>query len=172
MKALKHFQASILRTAFVRGSPAVLKLPAKHFLGMCDLQLMIMKNHLVLIFFQYLCAQPLGCLMEAHVSGLLLSRGYVTVNCLRQNLAFSWISLSNGTNRVPHGPHQIHMTALKSGLLVPPGTESWTLMSEKLGGNVVLLDNKLGSENKHLSVENVCHLGTLDQTLHSSSVSK
>lgn len=64
------------------------------------------------------------------------------------------------------------MTALKSGLLIPPGTESWTLMSEKLRGNVVLLDNKLGSEKQHLSVENVYHLGTLDHTLHSSSVSK
>lgn len=78
----------------------------------------------------------------------------------------------NGTNRVPRGPHQIYMTALKSGLLMPPGTESWTLMSRKLGGNVVLLDNKLGSEKKHLSFENVYHLGSPDHTLHSSSVSK
>lgn len=143
-----------------------------HFLGTCDLQLMIMKNHLMLIFSQSFCALPLGCLMEAHISRLLLSKGYVILNCLRQDLAFSWISLSNGTNRMPRGPHQIYMTALKSGLLIPPGTEAWTLMSEKLGGNVVLLDNELGSEKKHLSAENVYHLGTLDHTLHSSSVSK
>ncbi|TRZ25728.1 hypothetical protein HGM15179_001314 [Zosterops borbonicus] len=133
---------------------------------------MIMKNRLMLIFFQSFCALPLGCLMEAHVSRLLLSKGYVIVNCLRQDLAFSWISLSNGTNRVPRGPHQIYMTALKSGLLIPTGTEAWTLMSEKLGGNVVLLDNELGSEKKHLSAENVYHLGTLDHTLHSSSMLK
>lgn len=73
---------------------------------------------------------------------------------------------------MPRGPHQIYMTALKSGLLAPVGTEFWALMSEKLGGNVVLLDNKLVSEKKHFSVENVYHLRTLDQTLHSSGVSK
>lgn len=172
IKTLKHFQVSVLKIAFVQGSPAVLEVPATHFLGRSVLQLMIMKNHLMLIFFQSLCTQPLGCLTGAHISRLLLSKGYVIVNCLRQNLAFSRISLSNGTNRVPRGPHQIYMTALKSGRLIPPGTESWTLMSEKLGGNVVLLDNKLGSEKKHLSVENFYHLGSLDQTLHSSSISK
>jgi len=64
------------------------------------------------------------------------------------------------------------MTALKSGLLTPVGAECWTLMSEKLGGNVVLLGNKFVSEKKHFSIENVYHLGTLDQTLHSSGVSK
>lgn len=73
---------------------------------------------------------------------------------------------------MPRGPHQIYMTAFKSGRLTPVGTEFWTLMSEKLRGNVVLLDNKLVSEKKHFSIENVCHLGTLDQTLHSSGVSK
>lgn len=56
------------------------------------------EEHLTLIFFQCFCAQSLGCLMEAHISRLLLSKGYVLVNCLQQNLAFSWISLSNGTN--------------------------------------------------------------------------
>lgn len=70
------------------------------------------------------------------------------------------------------GLHQIHMIALKSGLLTPVETEFWTLMSEKLGGNVVLLDNKLVSEKKHFSIENIYHLGTLDQTLHSSGESK
>lgn len=64
------------------------------------------------------------------------------------------------------------MTALKSGLLALVRTEFWTLMSKKLGGNVILLDNKLVSEKKHFSIENVYHLETLDQTLHSSGESK
>lgn len=37
---------------------------------------------------------------------------------------------------------------------------------------MVLLDNKLVSEKKHFSIENIYHLGTLDQTLHSSGESK
>lgn len=110
--------------------------------------------------------------MDAHISRLLLAKGYVIVNCLQQNLAFSWISLSNGTNHVPHGPHQIYMTALKSVFFTLVRTEFWTLMSEKLGGSVVILDNKLVSEKKHFSIENVYHLGTLGQTLHSGSISK
>lgn len=51
------------------------------------------------------------------------------------------------------------MAALKSGLLLPPGTESWTLMSKELGGNVVLLDNELGSEKENLSVKNCLPFG-------------
>lgn len=41
-------------------------------------------------------------------------------------------------------------------------------MSEKLGGNVDLLGNKLVSGKKHFSLENVYHVETVDQTLQAN----
>lgn len=53
---------SVLRLAFVRDSPAILKVPAMHFLGRCDLQLMITKHHLTLIFLLVLLRTTTGLL--------------------------------------------------------------------------------------------------------------
>ena len=50
---------SVLRLAFVQGSLAILKV---HFLGRCDLQLMITKHHLKLIFLLVLLRMTTGSL--------------------------------------------------------------------------------------------------------------
>lgn len=45
---------SVLTLALVQGSPAILKAPAMHFLGRCDLQLVIVMHNLTLIFLSVL----------------------------------------------------------------------------------------------------------------------